>query len=199
MTVSADRRKFLAACGVTAAAAAAAGVGGELLISKRFSVSTSSVKLTAPVVKPKPLAKDTTLNIPGLSPFYTPNAEFYRVDTSLIIPQVSPASWQLRIHGMVAKEITLSFHDLLKLPMVEDWITLCCVSNPVGGPYIGNAKWLGASLAGLLRKAGIKAGADQLMCTSVDGFTSGTPVQTVMDGRDALLAVAMNGTRVRWM
>jgi len=95
---------------------------------------------------------------------------------------------------MVAHEITLTFDDLLKLPLLEDWITLCCVSNPVGGPYIGNALWLGASLSRLLRAAGIRAGAEQLLCTSVDGFTSGTPVQTVMDGRDALLAVAMNGT-----
>jgi DMSO/TMAO reductase YedYZ molybdopterin-dependent catalytic subunit len=124
----------------------------------------------------------------------TPNSAFYRVDTALLLPQVAPSSWQLRIHGMVAKEMTLSFHDLLRLPLVEDWITLCCVSNPVSGPYIGNAKWLGAKLAPLLRAAGIQAGAEQLMCTSVDGFTSGTPVQTVMDGRDALLAVAMNGT-----
>jgi DMSO/TMAO reductase YedYZ molybdopterin-dependent catalytic subunit len=123
----------------------------------------------------------------------TPNSAFYRVDTALFLPQVSPDSWQLRIHGMVSKPITLSFHDLLRLPLVEDWITLCCVSNPVGGPYIGNAKWLGAKIAPLLRAAGIQAGAQQLLCTSTDGFTSGTPIQTVMDGRDALLAVAMNG------
>ena len=110
-----------------------------------------------------------------------------------MLPQVVPSSWQLRIHGMVSREITLTFDDLLRRPLIEDYITLCCVSNPVGGPYIGNALWLGASLASLLREAGIKAGADQLLCTSVDGFTSGTPVQTVMDGRDALLAVAMNG------
>ena len=106
MTSYLDRRRFVTACGVTAVAAAAAGVGGELLISKRFSVNTASVKLTAPVVKPKPLAKDVTLDIPGLSPFYTPNTEFYRVDTSLITPQVSPASWQLRIHGMVDNPMT---------------------------------------------------------------------------------------------
>ena len=94
---------------------------------------------------------------------------------------------------MVSRELTLSFDDLLKRPLIEDYITLMCVSNPVGGPYIGNARWLGASLGALLREAGIKAGADQLYCTSFDGFTSGTPVQTAMDGRDALLAVGMNG------
>ena len=69
-----------------------------------------------------------------------------------------------------------------------------CVSNPVGGPYVGNAKWLGASLAALIRQARPLAGADQLLCTSVDGFTSGTPLPVVLDGRNALLAVAMNGT-----
>ena len=140
-----------------------------------------------------PLPAGVNLDIQGLSPFVTPNADFYRVDTALILPQVAPQTWQLRIHGMVEREITISYHELLKRPLIEDWITLCCVSNPVAGPYIGNAKWLGASLASLLRAARPRAGADQLVCTSTDGFTSGTPLATVLDGRDALLAVAMNG------
>jgi DMSO/TMAO reductase YedYZ molybdopterin-dependent catalytic subunit len=129
-----------------------------------------------------------------VSPFITGNGVFYRVDTAIVLPQVAPGSWQLRIHGMVRKEISVSFAELIRRPLIEDYITLCCVSNPVAGPYIGNALWLGASLASLLREAGIAAGADQLLCTSADGVTSGTPVQVVMDGRDALLAVAMNGT-----
>ena len=116
------------------------------------------------------------------------------MDTALILPQVSPQSWQLHIHGMVEREITISFKDLLRRPLIEDYVTLTCVSNPVAGPYIGNARWLGASLASLLRTARVRAGADQLLCTSTDGFTSGTPIATVLDGRDALLAVAMNGT-----
>jgi DMSO/TMAO reductase YedYZ molybdopterin-dependent catalytic subunit len=132
--------------------------------------------------------------VPGITPFITANSQFYRVDTAIVLPQVNPDSWQLRIHGMVSKEITLTFDDLIRRPLIEDYITLCCVSDPVAGPYISNALFLGASLATVLREAGIKAGADQLFCTSVDGFTSGTPIQTVMDGRDALLAVAMNGT-----
>jgi DMSO/TMAO reductase YedYZ molybdopterin-dependent catalytic subunit len=118
---------------------------------------------------------------------------FYRVDTAIVLPQVAPASWMLRIHGMVSRQFSVSFDQLIHRPLIEDYITLCCVSNPVAGPYISNARWLGASLAALLRQAGIAAGADQLLCTSADGFTSGVPVQAVMDGRDALLAVAMNG------
>jgi DMSO/TMAO reductase YedYZ molybdopterin-dependent catalytic subunit len=100
----------------------------------------------------------------------------------------------LRIHGMVAREFRISFEELIRRPLIEDYIALCCVSNPVAGPYIGNALWLGASLASLLRQAGVRAGASQLLCTSADGFSSGVPVQAMMDGRDALLAVAMNGT-----
>src|SRR5579862_3371335 len=94
---------------------------------------------------------------------------------------------------MVQREMVLTFDELLRRPLVEDYVTLTCVSNPVGGPYVGNARWLGARLADLIRQARPLAGASQLLCTSVDGFTSGTPLQVVLDGRDALLAVAMNG------
>ena len=188
------RRSFLAASVATAGIAATAGLAGRLL-AERSSVATarSAVKIPRPTTTGPTLPPGTDLDIPGLASFITPNNDFYRVDTAIVLPEVDPTSWQLRIHGMVSREITITFDELLRRPLTEDYVTLCCVSDPVSGPYIGNAKWLGASLASLLRQAGIKAGADQLMCTSVDGFTSGTPVQTVMDGRDALLAVAMNG------
>ena len=94
---------------------------------------------------------------------------------------------------MVSREITINFSELIRRPLTADYITLTCVSNPVAGPLVGNALWVGASVASLLRQAGVRAGADQLLCTSSDGFTSGTPLQVVMDGRDAMLAVAMNG------
>ncbi len=188
------RRSFLAASAVAAGVAAVSGGAGRLL-AERSSVASarSALRIPKPAVTVANLPPGVDLGIPGLSSFVTSNNNFYRVDTAIVLPQVPPSSWQLRIHGMVNREILLSFDDLLRRPLIEDYVTLCCVSNPVGGPYISNALWLGASLAGVLREAGIKAGADQLLCTSVDGFTSGTPVQTVMDGRDALLAVAMNG------
>ncbi len=189
------RRGFLTASAATVGIAAAAGLAGRLL-AERSSVASAQRALRIPkaTVSTAPLPAGVNLDVPGISSFITSNAAFYRVDTAIVLPQVDPGSWQLRIHGMVDREMTITFDELLKRPLIEDYVTLCCVSNPVEGPYIGNALWLGASLASLLREAGIKAGADQLMCTSVDGFTSGTPVQTVMDGRDALLAVAMNGT-----
>jgi DMSO/TMAO reductase YedYZ molybdopterin-dependent catalytic subunit len=192
--VHAARRSFLTASLVTAGVAATAGLAGRLL-AERSSVTSArnALRIPRPSATVPGLPPGVNLDIPGLASFITPNSDFYRVDTAIVLPQVDPSSWQLRIHGMVSRELTITFDQLLRRPLVEDYVTLCCVSNPVGGPYIGNALWLGASLASLLREAGIKAGADQLMCTSADGFTSGTPVQTVMDGRDALLAVAMNG------
>jgi DMSO/TMAO reductase YedYZ molybdopterin-dependent catalytic subunit len=188
------RRSFLAA-GAVALGAGGVGLLGGRTLSERSSVSTALAHIRFPKAAHPvpPLPSGVNLGIKGLSSFVTPNSSFYRVDTALILPQVAPQTWQLRIHGMVEREITINYHELLKRPLTEDWITLCCVSNPVAGPYIGNAKWLGASLADLLREARPRAGADQLICTSTDGFTSGTPLATVLDGRDALLAVAMNG------
>jgi DMSO/TMAO reductase YedYZ molybdopterin-dependent catalytic subunit len=188
------RRQFMLLSAATAGAAAVSYVGGRML-GEAASVTAAqrSLRLPTPASPAPPLPPGADMRIPGLSSFVTPNGPFYRVDTAFILPQVPPSSWRLRIHGMVSRELTLTFDQLLRRPLIEDYVTLCCVSNPVGGPYIGNAKWLGASLGALLREAGIRAGADQLFCTSSDGFTSGTPVQTAMDGRDALLAVGMNG------
>jgi len=189
------RRRFLAAGTVTLAAGGIAALAGRGLAERsNVSAARASVRLPRPAHPAPPLPAGVDLDIKGLSPFITPNGSFYRVDTALILPQVAPQSWQLRIHGMVEREINISFAELLRRPLIEDYITLTCVSNPVAGPYIGNARWLGTSLASLLRTARVRAGADQLLCTSTDGYTSGTPIATVLDGRDALLAVAMNGT-----
>jgi DMSO/TMAO reductase YedYZ molybdopterin-dependent catalytic subunit len=188
------RRRFLTTSGLAVVSAAAGAlVGRELITRHNVSAARAALHFPRPAVAAPPLPPGSDLNIPGLSSFITPNASFYRVDTALLLPEVDPATWQLRIHGMVQREVTLTFDELLRRPLIEDYITLTCVSDPVGGPYVGNARWLGASLAGLIRQARPLAGADQLLCTSVDGFTSGTPLQVVLDGRDALLAVAMNG------
>ncbi len=192
-TGSPDRRKFLLQSGAAAVGGLLVyGAGSWLANTRAVSDIQHSLRLPRAAVPAPPLPAGSDLKIPGLSPFITPNASFYRVDTAIVLPEILPANWQLRIHGMVQREIVLSFDDLIKRPLIEDYITLCCVSNPVGGPYIGNAKWLGASLRSLLREAGIKAGANQLLATSSDGFTSGSPVGIAMDGRDSLLAVAMN-------
>ena len=188
------RRAFLLTAGASVAVAAIGEVAGrELSTRHNVSAARSAVRFPRAADPAPPLPAGVSLPIPGISPFITPNSQFYRVDTALIVPEVDPANWQLRIHGMVDREIRVTYGELLRRPLIENYMTLCCVSNPVAGPYIGNAKWLGASLASLLREARPHAGASQLLCTSTDGFTSGTPLSVVLDGRDALVAVAMNG------
>jgi DMSO/TMAO reductase YedYZ molybdopterin-dependent catalytic subunit len=192
---STARRQFLVAAGVSVAAAAIGEIGGRSLATrKNVSVAQQTLRFPKAAQPVAPLPPGVNLPIPGISSFITPNSQFYRVDTALLVPQVDPSNWTLRIHGMVAREITITFDQLLHRPLIEDYLTLTCVSDPVGGPYVGNAKWLGASLAALLREARPQRGADQLLATSVDGFTSGTPLSVVLDGRDALVAVAMNGS-----
>jgi DMSO/TMAO reductase YedYZ molybdopterin-dependent catalytic subunit len=192
---SSARRQFIVAAGVTVAAAAIGEIGGRSLATrKNVSIAQKTLRIPKATVPAAPLPRGVNLPVPGISSFITPNSQFYRVDTAILVPQVDPSNWTLRIHGMVAREVTITFDQLIRRPLIEDYITLTCVSDPVEGPYVGNAKWLGASLAALIRSAGPQAGADQLLCTSVDGFTSGTPLSVVLDGRDALVAVAMNGT-----
>jgi len=191
---SPGRRRFLlTAAGAAVLAAGGAGLGQVLL--GRFSVAAArdQIRLPAPAVTGPPVPPGAQLRVPGISAFTTSNASFYRVDTALSLPQVPPEQWRLRVHGMVARELDISFGELLRRPLTEADITLACVSNQVGGPYVGNARWLGASLAALLRAAGVRRGADQILSTSADGWTCGTPIETVLDGRDALLAVGMNG------
>ena len=189
------RRQFLVAAGVGVAAAAFGEFGGRSLATrKNVSAARQALRFPRAAVPAPPLPAGVNLPVPGLSPFITPNSQFYRIDTALIVPQVDPANWQLRIHGMVSREIVITFDELLRRPLIEDYVTLCCVSNPVGGPYVSNAKWLGASYGALIRAAGPLRGADQLLCTSVDGFTVGTPLAVVLDTqRESFIAVAMNG------
>jgi DMSO/TMAO reductase YedYZ molybdopterin-dependent catalytic subunit len=188
------RRRFLAVSAAAAVIAAATGGAGELLL-RRFNVTAlrAAVKLPVAAVKAPAVPAAAQLGVSGITPFFTSDASFYRVDTDLIVPQVSPQDWTLRITGMVDHEIELTFDELLRLPLIEHDMTLVCVSNEVGGSYAGNARWLGASLPALLRKAGIKRGADQVLSTATDGMTISTAVDTIMDGRQALIAVGMNG------
>lgn len=193
LSSSPSRRKLLKG-GVAFGALAVVGVA----ISRRAQRSAVTVKERLAVVFPnakKPLPTppaDPALKTDGLSSLFTPNNEFYRIDTALTIPQLSTKSWKLRIDGYVDKPALYTYDDLLKMDLVEVDATIACVSNEVGGDLIGNARWLGVRLDTLLGLSGIQSKADQIFSTSVDGFTCGFPVD-VLDGRDAILAIGMNG------
>ncbi len=188
------RRRFLALGAGAAVLAAGSGWAGEQLL-RRFNVTAlrAAVRLPRPAVAAAPVPAGASLDVSGITPFFSSNNSFYRVDIDLVVPQVSPQDWTLQITGMVDHPIELTFDDLLRLPLIEHDMTLVCVSDAVGGPYAGNARWLGASLPALLRKAGIQRGADQVLSTGTDGMTISTAVDTILDGRQALIAVGMNG------
>ncbi|WP_343974190.1 molybdopterin-dependent oxidoreductase [Kribbella koreensis] len=188
-----DRRRFLGTA-MALGVAGAGGLGASLVIPAGVSEATRrGIRIPVPASRARAMPAGVMADVPGVSRFVTPNPSFYRVDTLLTVPKVDPRTWSLRIHGMVDRELELSFADLLDRRLIERDITLTCVSNEVGGPYVGNARWIGVPIAELLREAGVQGDADAIKSTSVDGLTIGTPLKALTDGRDAILAVGMNG------
>jgi DMSO/TMAO reductase YedYZ molybdopterin-dependent catalytic subunit len=203
-----ERRDFVQAAATVGIFAVLAAAVGRLL-KVRFGVDQerADLQLPAPVDTVAPIVtvppsgapagstsgEATDFGVEGVTPWVVPNSDFYRIDTALSVPQVPKDSWSLHIHGMVDKEITLSFADLLERPMIERYITLSCVSNEVGGDLVGNALFQGVRFKDVLDEAGVQTGATQVVSRSVDGWTAGSPTAVIMDGRDAMIAIAMNG------
>lgn len=190
-----SRRGFLAATGVIAALAVGAGLAGRHLGEKLRAVAAdrAGFLIPLPASTAKPIPAGAQVDTPGMPTFVTSNEEFYRIDTALQVPALTEDEWELRIHGMVEQEVRVRFPDLRSREAVERVVTLTCVSNEVGGNLVGNATWIGYPLKDLLEQAGPLPDADMILSTSIDGFTAGTPLEALTDGRDAILAVAMNG------
>ncbi|QEO14876.1 molybdopterin-dependent oxidoreductase [Agromyces intestinalis] len=194
-TAAPDRRRFLTWASGAAAIGVLAALGGYAAQAGRRAVQAvrEAVRLPTPATTAA-IPAGAAFDVDGLTPLVTPNADFYRIDTALRVPEVDPAEWSLRIHGEVADEVVLTWDDLLALPMAERIITLACVSNEVGGDLIGNAVWLGTPIRDLLARAQPTAGADMVLSRSIDGFTAGTPLSALQDpDLDAILAIGMNG------
>jgi len=189
------RRSFLAVAGATAVVAAVAGAGGRIVGQAARNVRETRANLTLPSAGTPAAAVPAAAAAPveGVVPFVTPNADFYRIDTALTVPNIDPADWRLRIHGMVEEEIELSYQDLVEGDLIETWLTLTCVSNEIGGDLAGNAKWLGLPIRELLARAKPTDDADMVLSMSEDGWSASTPLEVLQDDdRDALLAIAMN-------
>ncbi|HEX8508694.1 MAG TPA: molybdopterin-dependent oxidoreductase [Propionibacteriaceae bacterium] len=194
--LSGARRRFLRLTLIVGAVSAVAGVGGRLLSGAASAVSDarSRLRLPAPAKAAAAPPAGAELGVPGVSPYVTPNADFYRIDTALQVPVIAPEEWSLRVFGMVEQEVQLTYAQLTALPLEEHLTTLTCVSNEVGGDLIGNALWLGYPLRLLLAQAKPLPGADMVLSRSDDDFTAGTPLEALTDPkRKALLAVGMNG------
>lgn len=188
-----DRRAFLAAA-LASGAVAAVGVGASRAFGDVGARSRSDIALPRPSDAAPALTGAMSINdVSGLTPYITPNSDFYRVDTALSVPQIDAGTWSLKIHGLVDKDLEISFADLLNMPLIERRVTLACVSNEVGGHYAGNATWLGVKISELLKQVGVNPDADAVKSTSVDGMTIGTPLQALTDDREAMIAIGMNG------
>jgi DMSO/TMAO reductase YedYZ molybdopterin-dependent catalytic subunit len=188
------RREFVRVVGLALGGAVLVGFASRLVGTRRgVSEARQAVDLPVPADAAPPVPAGADLDVPDLASYVTGNGTFYRIDTALVVPQVDPETWELRIHGRVRNPYTITFQELLARPMIERYVTLCCVSNQVGGDLVGNARWLGVPVAELLAAAGPLPGADQVVSRSVDGWTCGTPSSVLTDGRDALLAIGMNG------
>lgn len=188
------RRAFLtlsATAGVVALGATA--LGRALRASRRVGSLRDAIVLPPAAVPDARVTGTLDGAHPQLTPFITPNRDFYRIDTALTLPQVDPADWRLRITGLVDNPYELTYDEILAMDLVEQTVTLACVSNEVGGRLVGNARWLGVPLITLLDRAGVRPEGTQIVGVSVDDFDAGFPTRLAYDGRTALLAVGMNG------
>ncbi|WP_211208738.1 molybdopterin-dependent oxidoreductase [Aeromicrobium marinum] len=189
-----DRRKFLIAVGGTTIGIALGGLIARVFGGAAAAESRMNVRIPTPADPASAVPAGVEVDVQGVSSYITPNRDFYRIDTALQIPDVPVEGYSLRIHGMVDKELNLSFQDLLEERLIERRITLTCVSNEVGGPYVGNATWIGIPVRDLLERAGVQGDADAVQTTSADGMTISTPLGALDDeNRDAIIAIAMNG------
>jgi len=189
-----DRRAFLRAGAIAAAAAVIGTVYGRLLTSReRVAEIRRAIRLPSPARPAAPLPSGADLEISGVTPLYVPNDRFYRIDTALTVPQVDPSGWTLAVQGRVDRPFRLSYDELMGMPQIEADVTLACVSNEVGADLVGNARWQGVPLRELLERAGVQAGATQVVGRSVDGFTAGFPTAIALDVEHSMVAIAMNG------
>ena len=188
-----SRRAFLIRAGVLSGLAILAGSAGRLLGRGRRQLEETRRLLRLTGVSEPVVPQGVRVGVPGVTPWQTPNNNFYLIHTAIVTPTIEPREWSLRIHGLVDREVVVTYQDLLDRQRTEAWITLNCVSNRVGGELVGNAWWGGVRLAELLAEAGVHADADAVLQTSEDGWNCGTPLAALTDDRDAMLAVAMNG------
>ncbi|MBV9728726.1 MAG: molybdopterin-dependent oxidoreductase [Pseudonocardiales bacterium] len=189
-----SRRTLLAGSAAVAAGAGIAAAGGQLSAGRSgVEASRHAVGRIMPTVPAPPIPLGADFAADRSPTFITPNRDFYRVDVNLTLPQLRAEDWQLRVHGMVDRELTLNWSDLTSRPLIERPVTMTCVSNEVGGPYVSTANFTGVLLADLLTEVGVQRGADQVFTTSVDGWTCGSPTAVLADpSRQAMLVIGMN-------
>ena len=130
---------------------------------------------------------------PGTRPEYTPLEQHYRIDINTIPPAVDASQWSLKIGGLVEQPLSLTLEDLRRYEPMHQFITLACISNPVGGDLIGTTRWTGVSLQRLLPDLGLKPDATHLKIRSVDGFYEVVPLEIIRSDERVMLTYAWDG------
>jgi DMSO/TMAO reductase YedYZ molybdopterin-dependent catalytic subunit len=192
----ASRRAFFGWAGAAGALAATAAVAARSLTNRTDVEATRQLVTLPPATTPPgepPVAVGDAFAVDQLTPYVTPNDDFYRIDTALVVPQVDVSTWRLMVSGLVDRPFDMSYDELVEMSTTEEVVTLSCVSNEVGGTLVGNARWQGVPLQRLLERAGVQPDGTQVVGRSVDSFTAGFPIEAALDGRVALIAVGMNG------
>jgi DMSO/TMAO reductase YedYZ molybdopterin-dependent catalytic subunit len=189
-----SRRRFIGTSLAVAGAAAVGGGIGRVLLEHEHAQAASVPPLPAPAASVAPPPAAASLDIAGITPIVVPSRDFYRIDTQLLTPRLDASSWSLAVKGMVDRPFSLTYAELLAMPQFEQYVTIACVSNEVGGDLVGNARWSGVRLSDVLARAGVEDGASQLVGRAFDGWTAGFPTSWLeAAGRDAMIAVGMNG------
>lgn len=191
------RRRFIGTSLAVAGGAVVAGSIGRFLLDREQAQAVGLPALPPPSAKLPPLKPDTSLDVPGITPIVMPNDRFYRIDTQLLTPHLDATDWKMTVTGLVDRPLSLTYADLLAMPQLEQYVTIACVSNEVGGPLVGNARWSGVRLREVLDRAGVKTAASQVVGRAFDGWTAGFPTSWLdAPGREAMIAVGMNGERL---
>jgi DMSO/TMAO reductase YedYZ molybdopterin-dependent catalytic subunit len=170
------RRLFLRRALIWAGGLAVAGYGAKLLLDV-VGVSTPSKSFSSRG---------------QISPEVTPNDQFYVVSKNIIDPTVDPTTWTLEVTRLAESPYRLTLEELRALPSQTEYVTLECISNPVGGDLMSNALWRGVPLRDLLDRAKLKPGVVEVACFADDGYSDSIPISLAMEP-EVMVAYEMNG------
>ena len=188
-----DRRRFLVRLGgATVVVTVIGAVVGELSEAKRKRVSAATGKEWSSR-HPLPNADAAVKPVAGTRPEFTPLERHYRIDIDTSPPIIDPQQWRLKIEGLVEKPLALTLDELQRFEPMHQFITLSCISNPVGGDLIGTSRWTGVSLQRLLPSLWLQAGATHLKVRAADGFYEIVSLETIRSDQRVMLIYAWDG------
>jgi len=193
MNVIYTRRAFLRLIAASAVALPIILLGVDRLLSRQNEAQEQASTTTnlLPQTGPRPKGFEDPNLAPLLASEVTPTYLFYRIDINPIVPQVDSKTWNLTIKGLVEKPFTINYDQIKSMPSVEEYVTLECISNKIGGDLISTALWKGVRLSQLLEKAAIKPNVKYVVFRCADGYDVGIPIEkSQMEG--TILAYDMN-------